>query len=426
VLKKLLSAYYDVAVRVFFRRIEVEGREHVPLDGPLFIAPNHLNAFVDPIVIQSVLPRELTITAKNTLAGKRLYGFLMRVGGVVAFHRQQDRGKGADIKENAEAVAECRRRLDRGDALCIFPEGISHSDPALRPFKMGVARIALEHALSDDGGSLHILPVGQICEAKERFRSRVWIRFGEPIDVRAWAAAHPTARRRDLTAEMESRVRALTLNFASERDAILTDWAAQIVLGDSEWSERVRTMARLGPRLAAHGDVARKVRTHRAALRRLGLTPADLDAERGQSAGDLLLTLLGFPIALWGALNNLLPSLALRRVTIRFSTARDLWASTAVFTSAIVFPVLYLLQTALVWALVSFSAAAVYALLLAPTGYFALRYGERVARAWRRVRVAARMRGDAALRERLKRDTSAVAEELINLCDGMKAPQMAS
>jgi 1-acyl-sn-glycerol-3-phosphate acyltransferase len=52
-----------VMLKLFFRRIEVEGRSQVPAAGPLLLVPNHSNALVDPLVLIVTLRRRLTLTA---------------------------------------------------------------------------------------------------------------------------------------------------------------------------------------------------------------------------------------------------------------------------------------------------------------------------------------------------------------------------
>jgi glycerol-3-phosphate O-acyltransferase / dihydroxyacetone phosphate acyltransferase len=80
-------------------------------------------------VVLIALRRPVTITAKNVLARNPLLGVLMKGLGVVTFHRRDDIGKGADLRQNVRSLQQCRDVLARGGALCLFPEGISHSDP---------------------------------------------------------------------------------------------------------------------------------------------------------------------------------------------------------------------------------------------------------------------------------------------------------
>ena len=140
----LLRFLLGTAVGIFFRRIEVEGIENVPDTGPVLLLPNHPNALVDALVILMQLKRPVSLTAKSTLADNALLRFFIRVSKVILLHRKQDAGLGADRSRNVNALEECQRRLSQGAAICLFPEGQSHSDPSLRPFRWGAARIALE------------------------------------------------------------------------------------------------------------------------------------------------------------------------------------------------------------------------------------------------------------------------------------------
>ncbi|HEU0054925.1 MAG TPA: lysophospholipid acyltransferase family protein, partial [Longimicrobium sp.] len=167
---RVFRAFWRAALFAFFRRVTVQGRENVPETGPVLLVSNHTNAFVDPLVILTALRRPVSLTAKSTLRKNPLLAALMRAHKVIELHRAQDVGAGADLAKNTDALAACRRRLEESGAVCIFPEGISHSDPAMRPFRTGAARIALDF-LADGGRALAIVPVGLHFEAKERFRS---------------------------------------------------------------------------------------------------------------------------------------------------------------------------------------------------------------------------------------------------------------
>src|SRR5690349_3910350 len=78
----------------------------------------------------------------------------------------------------------CYRVLERGEAIGIFPEGITHDDPQLKTIKTGAARMALELEQCHDGKlGLQIIPVGLTFSAKETYRSEALVSFGPPICV---------------------------------------------------------------------------------------------------------------------------------------------------------------------------------------------------------------------------------------------------
>jgi hypothetical protein len=66
----------------------------------------------------------------------------------------------------------------------------------------------------DAGVTLRVVAVGLTYEEKELPRSRVLVRIGEPLDVEEWLTANGTSVAA-LTAEIDARLRRVTLNFAS-------------------------------------------------------------------------------------------------------------------------------------------------------------------------------------------------------------------
>ena len=117
---KILRFLFCIAVRIFFRRIEVEGLENVPDTGPTLLLPNHPNALVDVLVILMHLNRPVTLTAKSTLADYPLLGFVFRTARVILLYRKQDEKMGVDRSRNIQALAECRWRLKKGEKFRKF------------------------------------------------------------------------------------------------------------------------------------------------------------------------------------------------------------------------------------------------------------------------------------------------------------------
>src|SRR5256885_14193211 len=86
----LLRAIAGVALRWYYRDIQVEGLERIPRRRPLLLVVNHPNALVDALLVGWVVPRRVLITAKSTIFANPIAGFLLRRLGVVPLRRVSD------------------------------------------------------------------------------------------------------------------------------------------------------------------------------------------------------------------------------------------------------------------------------------------------------------------------------------------------
>jgi 1-acyl-sn-glycerol-3-phosphate acyltransferase len=163
----------------------VEGREHVPEQGPAIIASNHLS-FSDSIFMPLMVKRrKVTFVAKaEYFTGRGLKGFLTKwffVGtGTIPVDRSGGRAAQAAIDTGLRVLRE-------GKLFGIYPEGTRSPDGRLYRGKTGVARLALESGapvipvvmLNSD----EIQPTGRLLPKIRRVR----IRFGAPMDFSRYA-----------------------------------------------------------------------------------------------------------------------------------------------------------------------------------------------------------------------------------------------
>jgi 1-acyl-sn-glycerol-3-phosphate acyltransferase len=138
ILHRIIRRVTGWAVGVFYH-LEISGPD-VPT-GPILVAANHPNALVDPIVVFRVAGRLVRPLAKAPLFDHPLIGMALRgLGGLPVYRRQDDP---ALTHLNDSTFDAAIAALQRSEAVLIFPEGQSHSEPALTPLKTGAARIAL-------------------------------------------------------------------------------------------------------------------------------------------------------------------------------------------------------------------------------------------------------------------------------------------
>ena len=226
-LRLIIHAIISVALRLFFRRIEVVGVERVPETGPLLFVLNHPNGLVDPALVFVSLPRRVSFLAKSTLFDNPIGAFVLRTFEILPVYRRID--PQAKLESNFATFDNCFELLRHGRCIAIFPEGISHDKPHLQKMKTGAARIALGAVSqpSDPASSLKIVPVGLYYTSKTSFRSEALIRYGESFDVDPVELDADGEPPRDavaeLTAKIERHLRDVTLNLETETelDAVL-------------------------------------------------------------------------------------------------------------------------------------------------------------------------------------------------------------
>ena len=121
---------------LIYLRLTRIGREHARVKGPLIVASNH-RSFLDPFVIAASLPwrRPLHYVAKVELFQPRWQGWLLNRLGAYPVRRGQS---------DDETLITSRKVLERGGAICIFPEGTRIRTGSLGRPKRGFGRLALE------------------------------------------------------------------------------------------------------------------------------------------------------------------------------------------------------------------------------------------------------------------------------------------
>jgi 1-acyl-sn-glycerol-3-phosphate acyltransferase len=99
------------------------------------VVANHLS-LADPFLL-SALPWDMQWVAKESLFKVPVMGWILRLGGDIALRR----GSGESVRAMLD---ECRRALDGGLSVMLFPEGTRSSTPGVQAFKDGAFELAVE------------------------------------------------------------------------------------------------------------------------------------------------------------------------------------------------------------------------------------------------------------------------------------------
>lgn len=204
---RLIGALARAVAHIFYR-IDVVG--DVPAEGPLLLLPNHPNALLDPALIIATAGRPVRFLAKSTLFHGP-FAPLVKTAAAIPVYRRQD---AADPAKNDETFAAVHAALADGHAVCVFPEGISHSTGRLEPLRTGAARMTLSALAA--GVPARLVPVGVNLEEKTAFRSRALIAYGPAFTPVATGV-------REVTEEIAAHLRAVMVEADPAGDAELVD-----------------------------------------------------------------------------------------------------------------------------------------------------------------------------------------------------------
>jgi 1-acyl-sn-glycerol-3-phosphate acyltransferase len=123
-----------LVLRIAGVRLEVRGREKIPLGRAVVFMSNH-QSNADPPALAASLPPVLFLAKKEAFRIPIL-GRAMRLRGFVPVDRKNRERAARAIDEAAEA-------LRRGQSFLVFPEGTRSPDGRLQPLRKGVFVMAL-------------------------------------------------------------------------------------------------------------------------------------------------------------------------------------------------------------------------------------------------------------------------------------------
>ena len=140
--RELLYRFAGVVVPAVIRfwvRLEYRGIEHIPRQGPVIIAANHISYF-DPLCLAVLVHdagRKVRFLAKAELFRVPILRQILLGLGQIPVHREH-RDASKALSRAVEALKE------QGAAVIIYPEGTTTTNPDCSPGppKSGVARLA--------------------------------------------------------------------------------------------------------------------------------------------------------------------------------------------------------------------------------------------------------------------------------------------
>lgn len=176
-------------------RMEVEGLQHIPEEGPFILVANH-QSYIDPILLQAVVRPPIHTMSKSTQFNDPVTGGIVKAL------------KGFPVRRfqiDPQAVRLALRVLEQGEGLGVYIEGERTWDGRLQPPRLGTIRLILK-------AGVPVVPCG-ISGAYD-----IWPRWSRPC-----------FRRRTVTFRFGEAMRFPQLHHKAQREAALPDARARII-----------------------------------------------------------------------------------------------------------------------------------------------------------------------------------------------------
>ncbi|CAK5265677.1 unnamed protein product [Mycena citricolor] len=264
----------------------------------------------------------LRLTAKATQFGKRTFtSWLIESAGTVPLMRKKDYGDGSQV-DNTVVMEKLMQALELGDAVCLFPEGMSRYHPTIAPLKTGVARLVsdvLTRNRDDPSFEIAVQNCSVTYMHRQHWRSDVLVTFHPPM--RFSPKMNP-----ELLAPVDFQdIRSLTGKIHEQISSGTLDSPSWDLVRASKLAARI--YAPLGTRMTL-GDHVRVVRTFLEAFKDLD-EPEEKDCDETAELKQLCADLLAYQdlLARWGIKDDRIrrPLIA-RRVVVGRIILRFVWS----------------------------------------------------------------------------------------------------
>ena len=223
----ILKPIVDWNTKHSYRKIEVTGKENIPTDGAVIIAPNHCNTLMDALVILQAFKDESVFGARADIFNKPFIAKIMTFVRILPMVRQRDGLR--NVLKNNETQEIIVDTLENKVRFCMYPEGRHRPAHSLQTLGKGTFRAALAaNSKFGDKMPVYIVPTGIEYGDYFRYRSTCLITFGEAINVTEFVKGlnveNEVQMIEPLRKELASRMSKL-ITFIKDGEQLYNKWA---------------------------------------------------------------------------------------------------------------------------------------------------------------------------------------------------------
>ena len=162
---------------IYCRIILINNKDLLKIKGPLLIAANHPNSFLDAIILSSLFKQPVHSLARGDAFTKPFYKKLLLSLNMFPVYRLSEGAE--NLENNYDTFESCKEIFKKNGIVLIFSEGRCINEWGLRPLKKGTARLA--QSSWQQGIPLKVLPTGINYQSFTSFGKNIQLNFGKII-----------------------------------------------------------------------------------------------------------------------------------------------------------------------------------------------------------------------------------------------------
>ncbi len=354
---------------MFYRKVVYSGIENIPKNAPVLIAPNHQNALMDALAILFAQDSQMVFLARSDIFKSKLISKILFFFKILPVFRIRD-GK-EKLKLNDLVFAKTVEIMEKNGRIAIFPEA-QHTDKRhLRKLKKGIQRVGfMTEEKNNYTMNIHVIPAGIYYSNYWNFRSVLHVNFGKAIlfsDYYDSYKENSAGTIIDFGNHLTEEIKKLMIDIRDTEhydtyETLREMYGVPMIkkLGNTKLSQKNKFEADkknikaiedfAGNNPEEFKELDNKVNKYSSLLKKFNLR--DWVLEKSTSKLNIFLhaiiLLLGLPVFVYGAANNIVPYFLPRKITRKIKDKQ--FVSSIVFSLGIFsFPIIYLVLFGLFW-----------------------------------------------------------------------------
>jgi 1-acyl-sn-glycerol-3-phosphate acyltransferase len=185
--KNIIHPFFRIWIKCtsyfFFEKVIVTGKDNIPSSGPVILACNHPDSFLDALLITAYYKRPIYYLARGDVFSSKFISSILHFLNIIPIYRKEEGV--IHFPKNESTFTFCIEAFKENGTVLIFSEGGSENKWELRQLRKGTARLAYDawHNI-EIGTKLEILPVAIVYSAWMQLNTVANLTFIETITAK--------------------------------------------------------------------------------------------------------------------------------------------------------------------------------------------------------------------------------------------------